>query len=222
MRFSAPHSVEDVMTKNVVAVAPHARFKDIVAAMGRWSVTAVPVVDDERRVVGVVSEADLLRKEEVRGTDPSRVDQLPRPDAESSGAVRAEDLMSAPPVTVRAGATLPHAARLMARQHVKRLPVVDAHGVLKGIVSRADLLRVFLRSDDDIAAEVQDLVDRLFADSRPGVRVDVEDGVVTLGGTVGDSSLVAVVGRLAGSVEGVVDVRCEFARPTPAGAADDR
>ncbi|MCZ7461934.1 CBS domain-containing protein [Streptomyces sp. WMMC940] len=222
MTFSAPRSVEDVMTKKVVAVAPHARFKDIVAAMGRWSVTAVPVVDDERRVVGVVSEADLLRKEEVRGTDPARADPLHRPDAERAGDVRAEDLMTAPPVTVRAAATLPHAARLMARRHVKRLPVVDAHGVLKGMVSRADLLKVFLRPDDDIAAEVQDLVDRLFADSRPGVRVEVEDGVVTLGGTVGDSGLVPIVGRLAGSVEGVVDVRCEFGNPPPADTADDR
>ncbi|MFI2457439.1 CBS domain-containing protein [Streptomyces sp. NPDC019539] len=208
--LSAPHCVEDVMTKTVVAVALHARFKDIVTAMGRWNVTAVPVVDGKGRVVGIVSEADLLRTEELRGTDQVLTDRSP--GAARAGAVRAEDLMSAPPVTIRAAATLPHAARLMARRHVKRLPVVDAQGFLKGIVSRADLLKVFFRADDDIAAEVRDVLDRLFAGSGPGVRV--RDGVVTLGGAVGDSSLVPLACRLAQAVEGVVVVRCELGAPS--------
>ncbi|MEU4132223.1 CBS domain-containing protein [Streptomyces wuyuanensis] len=208
---TAPHRVEDVMTKTVVAVALHARFRDIVTAMGRWNVTAVPVVDGEGRVVGVVSEADLLRKEELRGTEPVVTDRSPDAAARAE-AVRAEDLMSAPPVTIRAAATLPHAARLMARQHVKRLPVVDAQGFLKGIVSRADLLKVFLRADDDIAADIRDVLDRLFAGSGPEVRV--RDGVVTLGGAVGDSSLVPLARRLAQAVEGVVVVRCELSEPS--------
>ncbi len=216
MTPSAPYSVEDVMTKTVVAVAPHARFKDVVAAMGRWNVSAVPVVDGERRVVGVVSEADLLRREELRGSDPAPPDPTRPGAAAGSGVVRAEDLMTAPPITVRAAATLPHAARLMARHRVKRLPVVDAHGVLRGVVSRADLLKVFLRSDDDIAADVQGLVDRLFAGSLQGVRVTVTDGVVTLGGTVGDGDLTSVVSRLAQAVEGVVAVRCAFVVQPPA------
>ncbi|MEV0966076.1 CBS domain-containing protein [Streptomyces sp. NPDC049910] len=215
MTPSAPYSVEDVMTRTVVAVAPHARFKDVVAAMGRWHVSAVPVVDDGRRVVGVVSETDLLRREELRGADPAPVDRnrkLPG-SAAGAGVVRAEDLMTAPPITVRAAATLPHAARLMARHHVKRLPVVDGRGALLGVVSRADLLKVFLRPDEDIAGDVQGLVDRLFAGSLQGIRVAVADGVVTLRGTVGEGDLASVVGRLAQAVEGVVEVRCEFAGP---------
>ncbi|WP_262508405.1 CBS domain-containing protein [Streptomyces spongiicola] len=224
MTPSAPYSVEDVMTRTVVAVAPHARFKEVVAAMGRWRVSAVPVVDDGGRVVGVVSEADLLRREELRGADPAPVDQQ-RPGSAAgdrvvrAGVVRAGDLMTAPPITVRAAATLPHAARLMARHRVKRLPVVDGRGVLRGVVSRADLLKVFLRPDEDIAADVQGLVDRLFAGSLRGVRVAVDDGVVTLGGTLGEGDLASVVGRLAQVVEGVVEVRCEFAGP-PASRTD--
>nr|WP_245990804.1 CBS domain-containing protein [Streptomyces spongiicola] len=219
MTPSAPYSVEDVMTSTVVAVAPHARFKEVVAAMGRWRVSAVPVVDDGGRVVGVVSEADLLRREELRGADPAPVDQQRPGSAAGDRVLRAGDLMTAPPITVRAAATLPHAARLMARHRVKRLPVVDGRGVLRGVVSRADLLKVFLRPDEDIAADVQGLVDRLFAGSLRGVRVAVDDGVVTLGGTLGEGDLASVVGRLAQVVEGVVEVRCEFAGP-PASRTD--
>ncbi|GBP99474.1 CBS domain-containing protein [Streptomyces spongiicola] len=207
------------MTSTVVAVAPHARFKEVVAAMGRWRVSAVPVVDDGGRVVGVVSEADLLRREELRGADPAPVDQQRPGSAAGDRVLRAGDLMTAPPITVRAAATLPHAARLMARHRVKRLPVVDGRGVLRGVVSRADLLKVFLRPDEDIAADVQGLVDRLFAGSLRGVRVAVDDGVVTLGGTLGEGDLASVVGRLAQVVEGVVEVRCEFAGP-PASRTD--
>ncbi|KQX46247.1 MULTISPECIES: CBS domain-containing protein [unclassified Streptomyces] len=207
-----PFTVADVMTKKVVAVQPGAEFKEIVAAMERWKVTAVPVVEGEGRVVGVVSEADLLLKEELHDHRPGLVEQMRRLDATAkAGSHRAEDLMTSPAVTVAPGASLPRAARLMAARRVKRLPVVDASGVIQGIVSRSDLLKVFLRPDEDLAAEVRrDVVEHLFPLSRRRVEVRVDAGVVNLSGEVRDSALIPLAARLARAVEGVVDVRCEL------------
>lgn len=110
-------------------------------------------------------------------------------------------------ITVRAGATLAEAARVMARQKVKRLPVVGAEGLLEGMVSRADLLKVFLRPDEEIAEEVRrDVVSHLFPAPLPSVEVKVTDGVVTLAGQVRDTAMVPIAARLARAVEGVVDV----------------
>ncbi|MDH6514819.1 CBS domain-containing protein [Streptomyces sp. SAI-208] len=230
-----PHTVADVMTHTVVALVRDTVFKDIVKAMGRWHVSALPVVDGDHRVLGVVSEADLLPKEEFREGDPDRYARLRRlSDLSKAGARTAEDLMTAPAVTVRADATLAQAARAMARGKVKRLPVVDADGVLEGIVSRSDLLKVFLRDDEDIAGEVRDqVVAFLFPDPVEPIRVTVRDGVVALTGRVRDTSIVPVAARLVRAVEGVVDVDCALLGPprrpdldpdlpgaTPAGGAD--
>lgn len=209
---SARRTVEDVMTKTVVTVAPDTEFKEIVTVMERWRVTAVPVVDDESRVVGVVSEADLLAKEEFRARRIGMIEQMTRlGDTAKAGSVRAGDLMSSPAVTVRPGAPLPRAARLMAERRVKRLPVVDADGVLQGVVSRADLLKVFLRPDEAIAADVRrEVVDRMLPAADRSVEVAVAQGVVILSGSIHDSSLIPVAARLAQSVEGVVDVDCRI------------
>ncbi|MER5204212.1 CBS domain-containing protein [Streptomyces sp. NPDC002825] len=213
---SRPFTVADVMTKKVVAVLPRADFKEIVTTMQRWRVTAVPVVEGEGRVIGVVSEADLLLKEEFHEHRLGLIEQMRRPDATAkAGSRRAEDLMTSPAVTVTSEASLAQAARLMAAHRVKRLPVVDGHGAIQGIVSRSDLLKVFLRPDEDLVAEVRrDVVERLFPLSHRGVDVRVDAGVVTLSGTVRDSALIPVAARLAGAVEGVVDVRCELTAGT--------
>ncbi|GGU95376.1 hypothetical protein GCM10010275_36570 [Streptomyces litmocidini] len=207
-----PFTVADVMTKKVVAVQPGAEFKEIAAVMERWKVTAVPVVEGEGRVVGVVSEADLLLKEEFHDHRLGLVEQMRRLDATAkAGSRRAGDLMTSPAVTVAPGASLPRAARLMAAHRVKRLPVVTEDGVIQGIVSRSDLLKVFLRPDEDLAAEVRrDVVEHLFPLSHHRVGVRVDAGVVTLSGEVRDSALIPLAARLARAVEGVVDVRCEL------------
>lgn len=222
MTHRSPHTVADVMTTVVVAVGRDAQFKEIVATMGQWRVTALPVLEGEGRVVGVVSEADLLAKEELRDTEPTMIDQKRRlADYAKAGAVSARDLMTSPAVTVHPDALLPEAARLMVRHQVKRLPVVDGTGVLKGIVSRADLLKVFLRPDRELAAEVrQEVVDRLFPVSHAGIDVEVEEGCVTLSGRVRDSSLIPVAERLARAVEGVVEVRCALTGPGASSVAD--
>ncbi|GHG06956.1 CBS domain-containing protein [Streptomyces filamentosus] len=203
-------TVADVMTKKVVAVRPDTSFKEIVAAMERWKVTALPVLEGEGRVVGVVSEADLLLKEEFHDHRLGMVEQLRRRDATAkAGSDRAVELMTTPAVTVRPEASLPRAARLMATHRVKRLPVVDADGVIQGVVSRSDLLKVFLRPDEELADEVRrDVVARLFPLSRDRIEVRVDAGVVTLAGDVRDSTLIPLAERLARAVEGVVDVRC--------------
>ncbi|WP_340384019.1 CBS domain-containing protein [Streptomyces sp. SS7] len=212
-----PHIVSDVMTRTVAAVGRETAFKDIVRTMRDRKVSALPVVEGGGRVVGVVSEADLLPKEEFRDSDPDRSTQLRRlADLAKAGAVTAQELMTSPALTVHADATLAQAAATMARARVKRLPVVDAAGVLQGVVSRADLLMVFLRPDEEIAEEVRrEVVAYLFPLPGSSVRVAVRDGVVRLGGRVRDTSLVPVAARLIRAVEGVVDV--EFDLPGEGG-----
>ncbi|MFF7754007.1 CBS domain-containing protein [Streptomyces sp. NPDC007971] len=204
--------VNDVMTHRVVALRTGAAFKDIVRTMRQWQVIALPVLDDAGYVVGVVSEADMLAKEEYRRGDLGGHGQAePAAGLRKAGAVTAGGLMTAPAVTVTPNATLANAARLMARNNVKRLPVVDHDGALKGIVSRSDLLKVFLRADEDIAGDVRrDVVLRLFGTCAQAVRTEVRDGVVTLRGRVRDTSLIPLAMLLARAVEGVVDVHCEL------------
>ncbi|WP_030329960.1 MULTISPECIES: CBS domain-containing protein [unclassified Streptomyces] len=206
-----PYTVADVMTRKVIAVARTASFKDIVTAMSRWSVSALPVVEGEGHVVGVVSEADLLPKEEFHERSPGLLEQMHRLDATAkAGSLTAEDLMTRPALTIGPDAALPQAARLMATRGVKRLPVVEAD-VLKGIVSRSDLLKVFLRPDEELARDVREqVVARLFPVSRKEVSVRADAGVVTMSGAVREAGLVPVAARLARAVEGVVDVRCEL------------
>ncbi|MCZ4515259.1 CBS domain-containing protein [Streptomyces sp. ActVer] len=208
-----PHIVSDVMTHTVAAIGRGARFKEIVQMMQEWKVSALPVLEGEGRVVGVVSEADLLPKEEFRDSDPDRYTQLRRlSDLAKAGAVTAGELMTSPALTTHPNATLAQAARTMARAKVKRLPVVNDLGMLEGVVSRADLLKVFLRDDEEIAEEVRrEVVAYLFPTPASAVRVEVRDGVVKLGGHVRDASLVPVAARLVRAVEGVVDVEFDLA-----------
>ncbi|MFF7409011.1 CBS domain-containing protein [Streptomyces lydicus] len=213
----SPYTVSDVMTQTVVAIGQDARFKEIVETMEQWKVSALPVLAGEGRVIGVVSEADLLPKEEFRESDPDRAEQLRRPDeVRKAGALTAGELMSAPALTVHAGDTLAQAARTMAFKSVKRLPVVDSTGILQGMVSRSDLLKVFLRPDEDLAAEVrEEIVAPLFGASAHQVTVSVRDGVVTLRGPLHDRSLMVAATRSVRAVEGVVDVTCEVTGPVP-------
>lgn len=212
------HTVGDVMTQTVVAIGQAARFKEIVETMEQWRVSALPVLAGEGRVIGVVSEADLLPKEEFRESEPSRTAQLHRlDDVRKAGALTAGELMSTPALTVHADDTIAQAARTMAHKSVKRLPVVDGQGLLQGVVSRSDLLKVFLRSDGDLAEEVRtEIISRLFGDASKDLTVTVADGVVTLHGSVRDTSLLPAVARLVRAVEGVVDVALDVTGPAPA------
>ncbi|MYS27583.1 CBS domain-containing protein [Streptomyces sp. SID7804] len=205
------------MTHTVVAVGREAPFKDIVKVLKEWKVSALPVLEGEGRVVGIVSEADLLPKEEFRDSDPDRFTQMRRlADLSKAGAVTAGELMSTPAVTVHPDATLAQAARIMAQRKVKRLPVVNDESIIEGVVSRTDLLKVFLRPDDELAEEIRrEIVVYLFPYPVEPIQVEVSDGVATLTGKIRDTSLVPVVARLVRAVEGVVDVECHLCGDHP-------
>jgi CBS-domain-containing membrane protein len=200
-------SVGDVMTGKVFSVGASTPYKQIVASLQRHRVSAVPVVDEHHHVIGVVSEADLLPKLE-RPDDPPMFDRKQRRQAraKAEGDV-ASELMSAPPVTISPQAAISAAARLMDSERVKRLPVVDDQGRLVGIVSRADLLRPFLRTDDEIRQDIRDqvLLRTLWIDPDT-LDVAVDGGVVTLTGTADRLSTADIIVRMCRGVAGVVEV----------------
>jgi CBS-domain-containing membrane protein len=201
--------VDDVMTRAVVTVSPAAPYRDLVDLLVEHRFSAVPVVDAFQRVTGVVSEADLLRKIEYAGEkEPRLFDGRRRRSDRLKGAGRtAADLMTSPSVTVLSGSSIAAAARLMDGEQVKRLPVVDDLGRLVGIVSRSDLLKVHLRPDEDIRADVESGALRPFlSDETTGVRVEVSEGIVTLTGRVDRWSTTDIADRLVSQVLGVVDV----------------
>lgn len=196
------HRVGEVMTPAVVAVDRSATFTEIVRVLRRWRVGAVPVVEGDGRVIGVLSEADLLPGDTDRAAPRGK---------------RAEQLMTAPALTVHRDATVAGAGRVMAQRDVKQLPVIDAEGRLAGIVSRGDLLKVFLRPREEIAREVRaSVLEPLFHEAAAGLGVRVADGRVTVSGRVPDGSLIRTAADRIRAVDGVVDVRCELTAPAAA------
>jgi CBS domain-containing protein len=210
--------VKDVMTGEVVAVRKDASFKEMAARLRQYRVSAFPVIDENRRVIGVVSEADLLAKEALAGDHtgiPAAVTGiLHHRDYKKSEGLTAGDLMTHPAVTVRPDDSVEHAARLMYTLQVKRLPVVDAGGYLVGIVSRADLLTIFDRTDEEIHAEiVNDVILREFLVDPAMFTVAVADGVVTVRGNPETADLGRKLVTRIRHVQGVVAVRDELAYP---------
>lgn len=205
--------VSDLMTTSVVQVRRNSSFKEIAKVLAENGISAVPVVDDGGRPVGVVSEADLLRKE-ASHQDPASLLPVLRPapaDRAKAAATTAEGLMNSPAVTARPQWTAVEAAQVMERHRVKRLPVVDESDKLVGLISRADLLRVFLRGDSAVREEISgDVLVRTLGIPPDTVTVHVVDGRVSLKGTVETKSLVPVVVRLCQGVDGVVDVTAEL------------
>ncbi|GGO24837.1 hypothetical protein GCM10010116_49930 [Microbispora rosea subsp. aerata] len=212
--------VRDVMTSEVASVNGSTPFRDVAEVLIAHEVSAVPVVDGEGHVIGVVSEADLLRKEEFReqfyreGYRPPLRARLR--EAVGHGAARtaerargttAAELMSSPAVTTRPYTSVVSAAREMTRHGVKRLPVVDDEGVLVGIISRHDLLKVLARADADIAREVRgDIIGNCLWADLSGVEASVSEGVVTLTGGVERRSQARVLTRMVERTNGVIGV----------------
>ena len=200
-------TVEDVMTRDVVSVAPDASYREVVDALVESGVSAAPVVDAGGHVVGVVSEADLLHKVEAIGDEPHRRILGGRRADTKATAAMAADLMTAPAVVIEPNASVAAAARRLESERIKRMPVVDTHRRLVGIVSRRDLLRIHTRPDADIRAEIIDnvLLRTLWIDPLT-VEVDVVDGVVSLTGRLESRSLAGLVTDLVAEVAGVVEV----------------
>lgn len=194
--------VAEVMTKDVVTATPATTFKDACDLLVAHGVSALPVVDDMRRVIGIVSEADLVPRL-AAGRHPHTGDLV-------------ADVMSTGVVTTRPGADLATAARLLVSARVKRLPVVDDVGALAGIVSRHDLLGAYLRPDSVIGGDVAAaLADPTRSPEHHGAFPTVRDGVVTLHGTVDSDTDRPVVLAAAWRVPGVVDVVDALTVATP-------
>ncbi|MFD5817548.1 CBS domain-containing protein [Streptomyces sp. NPDC127038] len=225
--------VGQVMTSEVVGARREMSFKDVARLLDRYRISGLPVVDDDDKVVGVISETDLLRSGTARsgrGREPRRRPRslrraLPWPwpwqssgprrtatagaGAAEAGAARrgtAEQLMSTPAITVHPEQRVADAARVMERHGVERLPVVDEEDRLIGIATRRDLLRVFLRTDEEIRREVTDVLGRALSVPPGSVIVSVGDGVVRLEGRLERRGEIPEAVGLAWRVDGVVGV----------------
>ena len=200
--------VRDVMTSRVVAVRSDASFKEMVAKMRESRISAFPVVDGYGRVIGVVSEADFLNKEaeqaDIQGVLASLL--YFRSHAKATG-VTAGELMTSPAVTVGPDTPVVDAARLMRDRRVKRLPVINATGHLIGIISRTDVLGVFLRPDQDIRREVTvEVIPASGAQGPTRFTVTVTGGIVTLTGRPENDGAGHELAAAIRRVEGVVAV----------------
>lgn len=197
-----------------MTVGRDAPFKEIAELLAARAISGVPVVDDDGRPVGVVSEADLLAKAEHQDQDgaPSWLaGPRTRREWEKAQALTAAELMSPRPVVVGPDTPLPAAARELARAGVRRLLVVDGAGRLVGVLSRRDLLRPFLRDDAQLAVAVREQVLwRSLWLAPSDLTVSVRNGVVTLAGTVQRRSTAEIAVRLTNAVPGVVGVQDEL------------
>lgn len=209
----AAHQVRDVMTRRVVTVFETTAFKDIARLIEGHRVHGVPVVDEQHHVLGIVTASDLLAR--VAGTDHS-MPRGHRATAHHANALKrrgltAMELMTAPAITVQAETSITTAARLAARARVRSLPVVDADGTLLGIVTRDDLVKVFIRPDDEIEADVRREIHELLP-VEGGERVDVwvSNGVVTLSGQTATSAAARRLVHQTRTVPGVVEVEDEL------------
>lgn len=213
--------VRDVMTTRVVAVRGNATFKDLATLLTEYRVSAFPVLDNDGKVIGVVSEADMLSKEALvaaMGVQAARLGRIagsPHHDEfAKAAAVTAADLMTKPPVVVTPDEPVASAARLMYHGRVKRLPVVGEKGQLVGIVSRADVLSVYSRPDSEIQQEItKNVIQNEFFADPDQFAVSVKDGIVTLEGYPETAAAGRDIVAEAWHVEGVVSVRDRLTYP---------
>lgn len=203
--------VQDVMTADVATVRRETALKDAARALAERRISGMPVVDDAQAVVGVLSEADVLGKERTDSTEDKSVEARRELDARTVG-----DAMSSPAITVEPHWPLASVAEQMVERGVNRLPVVQ-NGRLVGIVTRADLVRAFARSDDEIAGEIRELValqQELWRDDRP-IDVSIAAGEVTLDGEVRRRDEADILPKMARTVPGVVSVQSRLTWAEP-------
>ncbi len=201
--------IKDVMTQAVVTVGPGASLKEVASILAERGISGLPVVDDGGSLLGVVSEADILFKE--RGPTERRgglFSWLMEPDAPQKLEARtAAEAMTAPARTIGPDRPVSEAAGRMLEEGVNRLPVVDDDGKLLGIVTRADLVRAFVRSDADIAHEIrEDVVLKTLWIAPESLSVTVENGNVKLGGQVETKDDAEMVAAFVSRVPGTVSV----------------
>ena len=217
--------VRDVMTTSVVTVDRITPYKEIARLLAEHRVSGLPVLRMGRHVVGVVTEADLLDaqvKTARRLRSTSRRAWWPR--GQQHPPLTAGEQMTTPAITIGPDATIPAAARIMSTHHLRRLPVVDEDGKLIGVVSRRDLLSVFLRPDEDIAGDIRKVLDEIVSAAPGEASVSVRNGIVTLTGTLDPKTgphgdLIPLAIRLMWDVDGVVAINDRLGEVPPARAA---
>jgi CBS domain-containing protein len=210
-------TVHDVMTKTVTAVHPETSLKDVARMLVVGGISGLPVVDEGGHVVGVVSEADLLIKEQGVGALPRRRGARVRGESKAMkdglakvNAVTAGEAMTSPAITIDPDASLPAAAAIMVDRAVNRLPVTS-NGVLVGIVTRADLVRAYVRSDEQLAETIRyDVLLRHLLVNPVLFEVTVTEGVVQISGRAETRSIAEMIERLVAAVPGVIAVRADL------------
>ncbi|GAA1333648.1 CBS domain-containing protein [Streptomyces sanglieri] len=201
--------VGDLMADDVVSVVPLTSFKEVAKLLAQHDISGLPVLDDEDRVVGVVSESDLLSRQAAGHPGAGATAAVP-----SGAEFTAAEIMSTPAVTVHAEESAPEAARLMTRSGVERLPVVDDEDRLVGIVTRRDLLSLFLRPDSEIRRRIiEDVLVSAMGIGSDAVTVHVVEGVVTLEGRLENRSQIAILAYLAEQLDGVIAVVSHVTAP---------
>jgi CBS-domain-containing membrane protein len=206
-------TVADVMSTNVISARRQDSFAHLTTLLRGAAIRAVPVVDDDGTLLGVVSEADLMAAvARPEGYEARRWWWRPRhirrqaPESKA-GATTAADLMTIDVETATPATRVSAAARAMLRQHLSWMPVCDEDRRVVGVLGRSDVLTVFVRDDASIRAEIVDDVLRCILLADPGrVLVDVDGGVVTLTGELDTRRDARVTVRLIERVEGVVAV----------------
>ncbi|CAM5639449.1 CBS domain-containing protein [Streptomyces aurantiogriseus] len=206
--------VGEVMTSEVIGARRETPFKDVARLLDQHRISGLPVVDADDKVVGVISETDLVRRQAAQAErDPGRrfplsaLRRKARRRAAEARATTAGQLMSTPAITVHPEQRVADAARVMERHHIERLPVVDEEDRLIGIATRRDLLRVFLRTDEEIRQEIIDeVLTRAMCLPPHTVIVSVRDGVATLEGRLEHRSDIPLAVQLVWKVDGVVGV----------------
>lgn len=209
--------VRDVMTRDVVTVSPDLALKTAAYLLAERGISGLPVVDATGTVVGVLSEQDLVEKAAgvARGSASGAIHRLlggeeERRREQHVQAARVEEAMSTPAITISPDQPLGKAAELMARRHINRLPVVEA-GSLVGIVTRADVVRSYLRGDEEIAAAIrEEILVRILWLEPDAVDVAVHSGVVKLSGRLDRRSTAEVLERLVRRLDGVVAVHADL------------
>lgn len=203
--------VRDVMATHVVSVPRTMMFKDIAQVLVEHRISGAPVLMRSGRVVGMVTEGDLLRARDRHVEARRRWTGTHRYGTDRDRFLRlsAEKLMTSPAVTICPGATIAAAAEVMNLHRVRRLPVVDTDGKLLGVVNRRDLLNVFLVPDEDISRQVGELLAEIMPESPVPIEATVRGGIVTLTGepdATAPRAQVAETIDLAWDIDGVIDV----------------
>lgn len=192
--------VVDLMTADVITVLPDSPIKAAARLMVRNRVSGLPVCDEEKHVVGIITEADFLRLEVAReeATDPQPVE-------------RVEQVMQHSVISIEVDATVGDAARRMVVNDINRLPVIDGDGRLLGIISRLDVVSAFTRPDEIIEDEIrEDLLRRILFVDPDDIKVDVTNGVVTFEGEIGTRNEARLLEEVARRLDGVVRVNCDL------------